>query len=63
MNKETEVTNFQNGIFLSECPSKKFGLVEVKGVTHLARKDPELKFTRGNMVTVELGKGTEAKIV
>jgi len=63
MTETPEVSFFRNGIFLSQSPSKKFGLVEVEGVTRLASKDPEQEIPRGKVITVRLSNKEDPKIV
>lgn len=63
MSDSTESELIQNGTFISESPSKKFGLVQVKGMTYLASKDPELPIERGTTVVVLISNTKEPKII
>ena len=63
MSDPVEAEVILNGTFISENPTKKFGLVQVKETTYLATKDPEHEIEKGTTVVVAISNVKEPKIL
>ena len=63
MNETVEAEIYRNGTVISGDEDKKFALVEVEGITHLATKDPERSLKRGATVVVAISNVKEPKII
>jgi hypothetical protein len=63
MNQPVEAEIYRNGTIISEDREKKFALVDIEGITHLASKDPELSVKRGATVVVVISNAKEPRIL
>ena len=63
MNETVEAEIYRNGTVISGDEDKKFALVDIEGITHLASKDPERTLERGATVVVAISNVKEAKIL
>ena len=63
MKEKVEAEIYRNGTVISGDEDKKFALVDIEGITHLASKDPERTLERGATVVVAISNVKEAKIL
>jgi hypothetical protein len=63
MKEPVEAEIYRNGTIISEDQDKKFALVDIEGITHLASKDPEQTVERGATVVVAISNVKDPKII